>query len=62
MTLRMTIEVELDNIAEVILDKNRNYFEATLANSVLCTKEMLAPIGTITKMGDIDYLMHEIKP
>ncbi len=59
MKLRMTIEVELD-------DNFWEFFEKTKTpdNDLreICIGENFANIGAITKILNIDYLKHEIKP
>jgi len=59
MKLRFTVEIELDEDFKDYLEGMKRPDEAIKTALIY---EKVADIGKITKVSDIDYLMHEIKP
>ncbi len=59
MKLRMTIQVELSEKCKELLD---SVSDPDKAINILIKGANLLDLGTITSIGAIDYLMHEIKP
>ncbi len=57
LKLIMTIEVELSEKCKELLD---SVSDPDKAINILIKGSNLLDLGTITKVGDIDFIMHEI--